>query len=86
MVQCTAANASIFKVHTDVCPCDCTEGLHGHHVFKRVCTESGPWEKTLSLHGGVSQQRVRSDTEPAELNPHSKSRSTNTSSITPKHA
>ena len=83
MVESTAANASIFKVHTDVCPCDCTEGLHGHHVFKRVCAESGPWEKTSLLHGGVSQQHVRSDTEPAELNPHSRAPQTKLSPLNP---
>ena len=48
--QRTAANASVFKVRTDVCPCNCTEGLHEHHVFKIVCAENEPWEKTPSLH------------------------------------
>ena len=79
----TASNAWVFKACTDVCPCDYTEGLHGHNVFKRVCAESGPWEKTLSLHGGVSQQHVRSDTEPAELNPHSRAPQTKLSPLNP---
>ena len=39
--------------------------------------------RKLSLHGGVSQQRVRSDTEPAELNPHSSAPQTKLSPLNP---
>ena len=40
----------IFNTRTDVSECDYTRGLYGHR--KRVCTESGLWEKNPLLHRG----------------------------------
>ena len=64
------ADCRIFNVCTDVNACDCTWGFTD--TRKRVCTESGLWEKNPLLHRGFepASAACQSDALPTELHPY----------------
>ena len=57
----------IFNVRSVVNACGCTRSVHLHR--KRVCSESGLWEKNLLPHRGIEPASAvcRSHALPAEL-------------------